>query len=282
MHVVSTRAEDATGDRRVLSGHAVDLGDSGFTAKTLENAVSGKNADIISIDCPAPSRWWGSLAVPTDDTPPLDRLVAAARSRGIRVPEERALAAAERELAALTTERVDPADTRRRLADAGQNVAELREEVATVRGRLQALRRVDGDIAAAESALADAVERLSEAETERLAAEQAHEAAERQARRARSVRERRLRLQDRVANRRRDARRALVTELVEPFTGAVPAVPGDAQLSRHPLTVEGDTVTAALAAIRLADLRAPVVDATGRFDSAAAATEALGVPVIRC
>lgn len=282
MHVVSTSPEDTTGEQKVLSGRAVDLGDSGFTVKTLENAISGRDADTISIDCPAPSRWWSSLALPTSDTPPLDRLVAAARCRGIRVPEERALAAAERELTVLSTERVDPADTRRRLADAGQNVAELREEVATARGRLQTLRRVDGETAAAESAHSDAVERLSEAETERLAAEQAHEAAERQARRARSVRERRLRLQDRVANRRRDARRALVTELVEPFTGAVSAVPGDTQLSTDPLTVEGDAVTAALAAIRLADLRAPVVDATGRFDSAAAAAEALGVSVIRC
>lgn len=265
-----------------LTGHAVDLTPTELSSETLKNAIRGTVDRHISVACPSPSRWWESLAHPTDDTAPLDRLVAASRSRGVRVPEERALAAAERELAALSTERVDPAETRRQLAAAGKNVAELREEVATARGRLQARRRTDTDTEAAQAALADAAERLSEAETERLAAEQAQEAAERQARRARSVRERRLRLQDRVANRRRDARRALITELADAFDAAVSAVPGAGALSTDPLRVEGDAVTVALAAARLADLRAPVIDDTGRFDSAGAAAETVGAPVIRC
>lgn len=281
MRVVRT-IEDGEERQETLTGQAVDLADAGLSVDALRDAVRGDGPAPVTVECPNPSHWWASLAVPTDGTDPLDRLVAAARCRGIRVPEERALATAERELASLTTERVDPAGTRRRLAEAGENVAELREEVAAARGRLEALRRVDGDTAAAESALADAAERLSEAETERLAAEQAHEAAERQARRARSMRERRLRLQDRVANRRRDARRALVNGLEEGFAGAVTAVPGEAWLSTAPLSVEGDAVTAALAAVRLADLRAPVVDATGRFDSATAAADALETPVVRC
>jgi len=276
------RGEGASDGAQRVAEEAIDLRGEGFAPETLRNAITGDVETHLIVDCPTPSRWWPALAVPTDKVPPLDRLVAAARCRGIRVPEERALAAAERELAALTTERVDPAETRRRLAEAGANVAELREEVAAARGRLEALRRVDGDTAAAESALTDAAERLSEAETERVAAEQAHEAAERQARRARSLRERRLRLQDRVANRRRDARRALIGALEAPFARAVTAVPGEARLSMDPLSVEGDSFTAALAAVRLADLRAPVVDATDRFDSAAAAANALGVPVLRC
>lgn len=281
MRVVRATRCGMGGEER-LTGMAVDLSDTAFATETLGRAVRGDGCEPISVDCPDPSRWWDTLAIPTDDTPPIDRLVAAARTRGVRVPEERTLAAAERELASLATERVDPAETRRRLAAAGENVEELREKVATARGRLQARRDMGADTEAAEAALADAAEQLSEAETERLAAEQAHEAAERQARRARSVRERRLQLQDRVANRRRDVRRALVTAAAGAFEDAVTAIPGEATLSTDPLEVEGDTRTAALAAVRLADLQAPVVDATGRFDSAEAAAEVLDVPVVRC
>lgn len=283
MRVVRATPVNGGGENETaLTGRAIDLAPTELSPETLRNAIQGSLETAVSVRCPEPSRWWNALALPTDDTAPLDRLVAASRSRGIRVPEERALAAAERELAAISSERIDPAETRRRLAAAGGNVEQLREEVATARGRLQVRRRTGTDTEAAEAALADAAERLSEAETERLAAEQAHEAAERQARRARSVRERRLRLQDRVANRRRDARSALITELAGPFDAAVSAMPGVATLSTEPLRIEGDAVTAALAAARLADLRAPIVDPTGRFDSATAATAALEAPVIRC
>jgi hypothetical protein len=282
MRVVRT-APDGNGEHEAaLTGHAVDLAPTDLSPETLRNAIRGALDHPVSVACPEPSRWWDSLALPTDDTAPLDRLVAAGRSRGIRVPEERALAAAERKLATLSPERVDLAELRRQLAAAGETVTELREEVATARGRLQARRRTGADTAAAETALADAAERLSEAETERLAAEQAHEAAERRARRARSVREQRLRLQDRVANRRRDARRALITELTGAFDAAVADLPGAVTLSTDPLRVDGDPVTAALAAARLADLRAPVIDTTDRFDSATAAAETIGAPVIRC
>jgi hypothetical protein len=270
------------GTARTETGHAVDLSGVCLSPATLRDAIRGETDPRITVDCPDPSRWWGPLAVPTDGTPPLDRLVAAARSRGILVPEERALAAAERSLADLTVEHADPAETRKRLAAAGEEVTELREEVATRRGQLEARRNTDADTEAAEKALSEAAARLSEAETERLAAEQAHEAAEAQARRARSTRERRLRLQDKVANCRRDARRALVDELAPVFDEAVAAVPGDATLETAPLGVEGDPIAAAFAAVRLADLRAPVVDATERFDAAAAAAECLGAPVIRC
>lgn len=279
MRVVRT---DETGTNGPKTGRAIDLTGADFGPETLRDAVRGDIASPITVECPDPSRWWGSLAVPTDRTPPLDRLVAAARSRGIHVPAERALAAAERDLAELSIEHADPAETRERLAATGAEVAELREEVATLRGRLEARRDVGADTADTEDALSDTAARLAEAETERLAAEQAHETAERRARRARSTRERRLRLQDRVANRRRDARRALVGELAGAFEEAIEAVPGDATLSLAPLGVEGDAVAAAFAAVRLADLRAPVIDATDRFGSATAAADCLDCPVIRC
>jgi hypothetical protein len=269
-------------DTRTTSARAVALPDAGVPAEGLRAAIRGDAEAPITVDCAEPTRWWEPLAVPTDGTAPLDRLVAAARSRGVRVPEERALAAAQRELAAHSVEETDLEAARKRLAAAGAEVAELREAVATARGRLQAREDVGADTEAAEAALAEAAAELSEAETNRVAAEQAHDAAQARARRARSERDRRLRLQDRVKNRRRDVRRALVREVADPFDDAVAAVPGEASLSLSPLRVDGDAVSAAFAAVRLADLRAPVVDDSGRFRSAAGAADRLETAVIRC
>lgn len=268
----------ATGGR--FDGRAVDLGNEPVSVEGVRAAIRTET-EILTVDCPAPARWWADLAVPGDGTEPLDRVVAAARSRGHHPPAERQLAAAQRDLQNLTVESVDTAATRRRLADAGTEVERLREEVATARGRLQSRREVGADTADAESALADAARRLSEAETERVAAEQAHAAAQKRAREAREARERRLRLQDRVANRRRDTRLALAAAVSEAFSTAVDAVPGEASLSLDPLGIDGDDVTAALAAARIADLSAPIVDSTGRFDSATAAADALDCPVVR-
>ena len=264
-----------------FAGEAIDLRDRELRVDAVVDAIVDEHP-AVSVDCPPPSCFWVELGVPSDDTAPLDRVVAAARSRGHRAPAERALATAQRDLRELTVEDVDTAATRKRLAEAGSEVERLREEVAAARGRLRSRQELDADTDDAEAALADATRRLSEAETERVAAEQAHDAAQRRAREARAARERRLRLQDRVANRRREVRRDLATAVREPFAAAVDALPGSATLSLDPLGVEGDAVTAALAAARVADLRAPVVDATDRFGSASAAAAALGAPVIRC
>jgi len=277
MRVVRT----ADQDQRAWAGKAIDLRGTDIAAGMLRRAIVGE-AEGLTVEAPNPSRWWPALGVPTDGTSPIDRLVAAARSLRVQVPADRRVAAAERALTEHTVEQVDIEAARKRLAAAGADVEQLREAVAVARGRLAARRETDADTAAAEEALASATARLSEAETERVAAEQAHDAAQERAREARSARERRLRLQDRVANYRRDARRALLTEIADKFAAAVDAVPGDATLSLDPLAVEGDSGTAALAAVRLASLQAPVVDDTGRFDSVEMARERLDAPVIRC
>lgn len=267
----------AVGD---ITDRAIDLRAAPISVDAVREAIQ-RNHSTLRVDCPEPTRWWPSLGMPGDDTSALDRLVAAARSRGHHPPIERKLAAAQQELQEIAVERVDTEDPRRRLADAGTEVERLREEVATARGRLQSRRGMGADTAEAEAALDDAVQRLSEAETERVAAEQAHEAAQRRAREARAARERRLRLQDRVANRRRDTRRALAASVADPFAAAAGALSGEATLSLDPLGVEGDEVTAALAAARIADLRAPVIDTTNRFESASAAAAALDASVVR-
>lgn len=277
MRVVRTDTQD----HRAWTGTTIDLRGTTISAETVRRAIVG-DVEGLTVEAPTPSRWWPSLGVPADDTAVIDRLVAAARSRGVHVPAERRVAAAQRALANHTVEQVDVEAAQKRLAEAGANVAQLREEVAMARGRLTARRETNADTEAAEEALASATARLSEAETERVAATQAHAAVHERAREARSARERRLRLQDRVANARRDARRALLTAIADEFAGAVEAVPGDATLSLDPLGVDGDSSTAALAAIRLASLQAPIVLDTADFDGPPAASEHLDAPVIRC
>lgn len=276
----------AGADRIHREGTAIDLRDTDVSTAMLRTAIAEvertDDGGGLVADCPPPSRWWSTLADPTDDHGVVDRLVAAARSRGCRVPEERELAAAERRLATQTVEPVDVSATRERLAESGENVARLRERVATVRGRLQARKEVGADTTEVEATLEETMTELSEAETDRVAAEQAHERAERRARDARSARERRLRLEDRVANCRRDARRALVETVSDDFAAAVGRLPGEASLSTAPLSVTGDRATAALTAIAVADLGAPVLDTTDRFPSAARAAAVLETPVIRC
>lgn len=279
---------NAADEARTVSGYAVDLRADpvgSVDPAAVRAAVAGAPpaaGPLVEVDAPRPGRWWPALADPSDGTDPVDRVVAAARSRGDAPAELRALAAAERDLATHRVDSVDARETRRRLAETGADVERLREEVATVRGRLQARRAVDADTDIVEAELSETMRRLTEAETDRVAAEQANAAAERRAREVRTARRRRLRLQDRVANRRRDARRALMRCVAEAFAAAVEAVPGDARLATAPLGVEGDPITAGLAAVRVADLDAPVVDATDRFDSAVAAADRLAAPVIRC
>lgn len=275
MQVRNARSGDRLGD-----GRAVELRGKHVTAETVRAAVRGESETVV-IDCQSPSRWLAPLGYPENGAPALDRVIAAARSQGHHPPHERALGTAQRELQRLAVDQIDTAEARQRLADAGTAVDRIREEVATARGRLQARREMGADTADAESALTAAMKRLSEAETERIAAEQAHQTAERQARQARKLRERRLKLQDRVANRRRETRHALAAHVAEAFTEAVSSLPGDATLSTAPLGVNGDDVTAALAAVRIADLRAPIVDTTSRFASASATAAALDTPVIR-
>lgn len=256
----------------------------------LDPQMSTPDESPVRIDSVKPGRWWRPLADPaaaseaTGDVDPVDSIVAAARSRGHALDALRAQAAAEYEASLLDeqTERVDLTSRRREVAETGADVERLRESVATIRGRLQARRAVGEETATAERDLREEMTRLSEAETDRLAAEQAYAAAERRARSDRSRRRRRLQLADRVRNREREAREALVRSVVDEFSQSVERLPGEAVLQLEPVRVVGDPVTARLAALRLASIRAPVVDATNRFTSAADAVEALGVPVIRC
>lgn len=269
-------------DERVYEGWAIDLTEVDVSAPAVVRAVADEEASI-HVDCPTP----GTVHDHVGQLPPegFDRragLAAAARAMGHESSARSALDDARAELADLSPPSVDVTAARRRVAEAGAAEDRLRERVAELRGRLQARREMDADTTAVEAQLDEAVSRLSEAETERISAEQALDSAEVAAREVRDRRDRRLELEDRVANLERDVRRDLAAAVWDEFRAAVRAVPGTATVGATPGTYDGDPVTAALAVARIAPLDAPVVVGTGldRIDDAEAAASTLRAPVI--
>jgi len=273
-------------DGATYRGRALDLAGADLPPPAVAAAIRGEPTGVaVSVDAPEPGPGHETLVRAAAADSVRGALAAAARSRGRRAPQREALERVGERLAAL--EPPEPpeglADARRRVADAGETEERRRERVAALRGRLRAVREAGGDGETVAADLADAVAALSEAETERIAAEQALAAAEREAREARDRRERRLRLEDRAGNLRRAARAALASSLADEFADAVAAVPGEGRLDNpgDPGTFDGDPAVAALAAVRLADLDAPVVLSGRRFPDAAAAAGTLGCPVVR-
>lgn len=214
-------------------------------------------------------------------------LAAAARARGLGTPHDPRLRRARDRLATITDETDDgesdgpdppTADARERLAAAREETDRLRERVATVRGRLRA--REESGLATEDvrAQLEAAARELSEVETEAVAARQTLERARRRTRETRDELDERLRLEDRVANLQRRARRALVERVRDAYAAAVADVPGSRE-PPDPFAV--DALTAGFAVARVADFDAPVVVSGSRFESARAVSRWLGAPVVR-
>lgn len=199
-------------------------------------------------------------------------LVATARSRGESTSVDQELRKARQRLEAIETSVPRLDNARRRVAKAEAGLEAKRERVATLRGRMQTTD--DGAVAAE---YREAVRELSEAETAYIAAKEALDDARREARHVRDERERRLRLQDRIGNLERTARKELIAAVRPAVTTAVPAVPGsDAERFE-----EADPVTAALALVRVGNVRVPITLACRRFSDARQAEEWLETPVLR-
>lgn len=269
---------------RTAAGRAIDL-PATVDPAAIARAIRGEAVDGVAVDAPDPGPVHEYVGV-VDGTPIRLRaaLAAVARSRGETAPEDEAIAECERRLASLDPPSVDVAAARERVAAVSDEETRLHERVAQVRGRVQTLRERGDDeaLADAETALDEAVAALTEARTERIAAEQALERARERAREARDVRERRLELEDRIGNLRRAAREYLARTVFDGFRSALRSIPGGENVdSDGPGEYDGDDAAAALAVVRVADLRAPVVLARGRFEDAAAAVETLDAPVVR-
>jgi len=268
-----------TVDGRVHEGRAVDL--AGVDAATVVRSIRGTETPV-DIECADPGPVHDHVArLPPATFDRRAALAAAARALGYESPRESTLDEARAELAETAPPSLDVRETRRRVAEAGAEEERLRERVAELRGRVQARRETGADTTAVEAQLGEATSRLAETETERIAAEQALERAEAAAREARDRRERRLELEDRVANLERKVRADLAAAVWGRFRSALAAVPGTATAGSSPGEFDGDVTAAALGVARIAPLDAPVVvDGLDRVSGAAAAASILDAPVI--
>ncbi|SNR49042.1 DUF7856 family protein [Halorubrum vacuolatum] len=187
-------------------------------------------------------------------------LAAAARSRGCRSTVADAIAETHAALSEIDVPATEMEHARRRLAEATGEEERLKERVAAARGDLRGRRAVDAPTEEARLELRAAAAALSEAQTERIAAEQAFEHERRRAMAARDARERRLRLRDRLDNRRRAARVQLAREVYPTFRMALAAVPaGDPdEAGTEAGEYAGSELAASLAAVRIAELEGPV------------------------
>ncbi|MFO8116329.1 MAG: hypothetical protein R6U01_13395 [Halorubrum sp.] len=211
---------------------------------------------------PAPATVLGR--VPTG-TSLRRELAAAARSRGHTSSVRDECRRLREEIAAIEVDHIDLAAARQRVAAASGEEERLKERVAALRGDVRARRAVEAETEEALADLTAAAAELSNAQTERIAAEQAFERARERAAAARDERERRLELRDRLRNRRRDARRELAAGVYPTFRDALAAVPGVSPTTAgsEPSEYDGPPLAASIAAVRLADLDAPVTLGVG-------------------
>jgi hypothetical protein len=262
----------------VREGRVVDARALALSRADAVAAIRGDGA-AVTVACPEPGAAHERVGevYPELSVSIRGALAAAARSRGHTAPQDDRIAEIESELAALTVPDVSTRPARADVADRADAVERLDERVAELRGRVQALRERDAETDAVETELAAAMRALTEARTDLIAARENHDAATETARAARDARERRMVLEDRLANRRRAAREALADTIADEYRDAVAAAPWATPADPF----EVDDVTAVLAAARVADLRAPVVLSCDRFDGPAMAADWLDAEVLR-
>lgn len=273
---------------RHLEARTTAVEDRHYESRTT-TGIGADTCETVAVRCPRPGPGHGPLAVIPGPFAVRMCLAAAARSRGYSTSVDDEIAAVRRELDSLSIPTVDLESARRRVADVRGEVTRLRERVATLRGRLQAHRTLEVTPEEIEVEYRDAVTTLSAIETEEVAAREELACAEQRAQKARDVRNRRIRLQDRLENLHRRARALLTERVSHAFRHAVTAIPGPSNHSGTSvedslLDFDGDRLTASLAAVRIADLSAPVVLSLvpPRFETAHDAASCLQGPVIRC
>jgi len=256
-------------DGRTWCGAVADLREHAPTSRAVAAAIRGDDAPC-RVHCPVPGPLFDHVGHvhPEMGLRLRTALAVAARSRGLTAPQ-----ASEIERLRAERDRITLDDGHQHRSDAPDtDPTELRERVATLRGRVQALEANGEDASDARAELRAAAATLSEGQTARIAAEEYRT----QTRTDRDRRERRMRLDDRIANLERDARSALVEQIREPYERAVFALDSTVE------PFDAPPLVAALAIGRIGRPRGPVVLATDRFPSPAAAADWIGGPVICC
>ena len=254
---------------RTWCGSVADLRDAAVGSDAVVEAVRGEGGPV-RVHCPPPGPLFDRVGHvhPEMGLRVRTALAVAARTRGLTPPQQ-----AEIERLRARREEISVDERALQHGEApDEDLPALRERVATLRGRVQELEASGRDASEATAELRRAAARLSEAETTRIAAAETR----RDARAERDRRERRLGLADRIANRERDARSWLVEQVRDPYERAVFALDPGADPFDCPPPV------AALAILRIADQRGPVVLATDRFESPGAAAAWIEGPLVRC
>jgi len=260
------------------TGRALDLRDADVEPSEVADAIRDPTDERVRCQPPGPVHERVGVLHRRVSVSLRAAVAAAARSRGASTRHDDDLAACRAALSDLETPDVDLEGARERVAATAADVERLRERVARASGRVEA-RREDGDAESAEAALGDATRELAAAETEHHAAREALQRARRRAREARDARERRLELEDRLANLRRDARGALAERWSERFERAVDALPFRGAPA-PPGCFDGRAWSGACAAARLAAPGAPLVVGDDLFADSTRASAALDAPVV--
>ena len=254
------------------TGDAIDLRGESVDRRALVAAIR-RDDSPYAVDCPSPGpvHERAGVLTPAMSVKSRTALAAAARSRGVDTPHDERIEHLAEELAELADSIEGDGAT---LPDGPppDDVARLRERTAELRGQVTALEAVGADPTDARARLRETAGRLSELETRRIAADQRRE----RIRERRDRRERRLRLADKLANARRDARASLVDAVRERYASAVAEVH---EPTADPFAVPAPV--AALGVLRVAQVRAPVVLAVDRFERPASAADWLDAPVVR-
>jgi hypothetical protein len=256
-----------------VTGAVLDLRERRVDPDALLAALRDEPSPY-DLECPSPGPVHERVGVVTEATSVRRRtaLALAARSRGLSAPQDDRIEHLRGELAAVEV----PAPPTTPDAPPAEDVTRLRERVASLRGAVKALEAIDHDPADARERLREAAGRLAELETERAASEQADE----RLRAVRDARERRLRLEDRLANAERAARAHLADLLSPAVADAVAALGAcDDEWVDEPTDAPADAL--ALAVLRLARVEAPVLLRVDRLGNPGSAAAWLGAPVIR-
>lgn len=201
-----------------------------------------------------------------------EALLATARSVDIETSVDSAIESVRAELRSLDASVPSRAAARERVAETESTLQSRRETVATVRGQMQVA--AEGEYEAEYRA---AIRALSEAETEHTAAKESLADSRERARNARECRDRKLRLEDRLGNLRRTARKELLTAVEPRVDEAISNLPETETMS----FAAADPVSAALALVRVGRIECPVVLACRRFPDRDSAERWLRTPVYR-
>lgn len=271
-------------DGCVRDGTVIDL-PAGVEPSRVLAAIRGNEADGVRVDSPPPGPVHEHVGYIHGEMGIRARtaLARAGRSRGLTTEYDERIATIEAEIEHLDselaeTDPTEPAQFREAIADHQTATTERREAVAAARGRVRACREHDFDTDAAVETLEAAISELAEHETAETATRERLDRVRSQRRERRDLREKRFRLEDRLANLQREARAALVERLREELEAAVEAVPGE---SSPAAPFDAPPVVVALAVARTATLDAPVLLDCDRFDSPETASEWLGAPVLK-